>query len=71
VLATKRGYLVLDLNPRFGGGYAFSHLAGANVPSALLAWANGEKADPSWLRATPGVAVSKYEGVTIIPDSLV
>jgi hypothetical protein len=66
VLATDRGYLVLDLNPRFGGGYPFSHLAGANIPAALIAWVNGEEADPSWLRARSGVVVSKYDGLAVI-----
>ena len=66
VLATDGGYLVLDLNPRLGGGYPFAHLAGANVPAALVAWAGGQEADPSWLRAEPDVVVSKYDGVTIM-----
>lgn len=66
VLATDRGYLVIDLNPRLGGGYPFSHLAGANVPAALVAWACGEEANPTWLRAIPDVVVSKYDSVTII-----
>jgi len=66
VMATERGCLVLDLNPRFGGGYPFSHLAGANLPAALIAWANREEPDPSWLRARPGVLVSKYDGVVVI-----
>jgi carbamoyl-phosphate synthase large subunit len=65
VLATHRGYCVLDLNPRFGGGYPFSHLAGANIPAALIAWASGQQPDPSWLRARPGVVVSKYDGMLI------
>jgi carbamoyl-phosphate synthase large subunit len=65
VIRTERGCCVLDLNPRFGGGYPFSHLAGANLPAALIAWANGEEPDPGWLRATPGILSSKYDGVAI------
>ena len=33
--------LVLELNPRFGGGYPFSHELGARYPTALLSWAAG------------------------------
>jgi carbamoyl-phosphate synthase large subunit len=66
VLATDRGHRVLDLNPRFGGGYAFSHLAGANIPAALLAWADGKEPDPSWLRARPGVVAAKYDGLVVL-----
>jgi len=66
VLATDRGYLVLDLNPRFGGGYPFSHLAGANIPAALIAWAEGKEPDPSWLRSRPGVVASKYDDLVVL-----
>ena len=54
---------VLDINPRLGGGYPFSHMAGANLPAALIAWARGEEPDPAWLRARPGVLVAKYDGM--------
>lgn len=39
-------YYVLELNPRFGGGYPFSHMAGANIPKAIISWIKGEKPDP-------------------------
>jgi len=36
---------VLELNPRFGGGYPFSHRAGADFPAAIIGWLRGESVD--------------------------
>lgn len=52
---------VLDLNPRFGGGYPFSHLAGVDMPSAIVAWLRGESPDPRWFACRAGVAAAKYD----------
>ncbi len=68
VIETDRGVFVLDLNPRLGGGYPFSHLAGANLPAALIAWASGEQPDPSWLQTRPGVQACKYDGMVVVED---
>ena len=68
VLETEKGFSVLDLNPRFGGGYPFSHLAGANIPAALIAWATGEEADPAWFQPEPGILASKYDGIALLPQ---
>lgn len=37
---------VLEINARFGGGYPFSHLAGARFPSALVQMVRGDVPDP-------------------------
>jgi carbamoyl-phosphate synthase large subunit len=50
---------IIDLNPRFTGDYPFQHLAGANVPAALIAWAQGGNPDPTWLRSEAGVTSHK------------
>jgi carbamoyl-phosphate synthase large subunit len=71
VMVTEKGCLVLDLNPRFGGGYPFSHLAGANLPAALIAWANQEVPDPSWFRARPGVLGSRREQLVVLEQEAV
>jgi carbamoyl-phosphate synthase large subunit len=50
---------VIDINPRFTGDYPFNHLAGANVPAALLAWADGRQLNLDWLHANIGIRAYK------------
>lgn len=54
-------YCVLELNPRFGGGYPFSYEAGANMPKAILQWLKGEKVEPSILRPEYGRMFAKND----------
>lgn len=44
VIVNDKGNYIIDMNARFGGGYPFSHIAGADIPKALLCWCRGEKA---------------------------
>lgn len=37
---------VLEINARFGGGYPFSHLAGARFPRAIVQMVRGENPEP-------------------------
>lgn len=40
-------FYLLELNPRFGGGYPFTHSAGGNYVGAILSWLNGVDANSS------------------------
>ena len=62
---TKHGCYVIDMNPRIGGGYPFSHIAGANLPAALVAWASGQAPNPAWFNIEPDVAASRYDSLLI------
>lgn len=42
IYVDKRCY-VIDINPRFGGGYMFSSYTGLNVPELLSKWINKEE----------------------------
>lgn len=48
-------YKAIDINPRFTGDYPFHHLAGANLPAALLEWASGRKAPDCYFSSKPGI----------------
>ena len=65
-IVTGDACYVIDMNPRFGGGYPFSHMAGANLPAVLVAWANRERPNAEWLRVRPDVLASKYDGLAVM-----
>lgn len=51
---------ILEMNARFGGGYPFSHLAGVNLPKAIVKWLNKEEVSvDDLLTATSGVRGQK------------
>lgn len=56
---------VIDINPRFGGGYPFVHLAGADVPRFYLAAAFGVPDGGGWAEYVEGVTSAKFEGVRV------
>ena len=47
ILEKDGEFYVLELNPRFGGGYPFSHEAGVNMPKAIISWLKNEMVNDS------------------------
>ena len=54
-------YCVLELNPRFGGGYPFSYEAGVNLPKAIIQWVKGGTVDASILKPEIGRMFAKND----------
>ena len=55
---------ILEMNARFGGGYPFSHMAGCNLPKAIVSWAKGEEVSDEMLRAKIGIKGYKELAIT-------
>lgn len=58
--------MVIDINPRMGGGYPFCHRAGADMPSALIRAAAGLDHLPELLEYEYGVTTARREEFTVI-----
>lgn len=58
---------VLELNPRFGGGFPFSYEAGVNLPLALIKWIKGEEVNTQMLIPEYGRMFSKNDYLMEIP----
>lgn len=54
-------YCILELNPRFGGGFPFSYEAGVNLPKAIIEWIKGNKVDTSMLQSEYNRMFSKND----------
>lgn len=54
-------YCVLELNPRFGGGFPFSYEAGVNFPKAIIEWIKGNEVNTSMLVPQYGKMFAKND----------
>lgn len=61
-LVEDKPYLI-EMNPRFGGGYFFSHLAGINLPLAIIRWLNKEYVPEDFLKEKLGVVSHKFTDI--------
>lgn len=56
-------YYILEMNPRFGGGFPFSYEAGVNFPKAIIEWIKGRDIDESILLPQPGRTFAKCDSL--------
>ena len=62
VMQNEKGeYCVLELNPRFGGGFPFSYEAGVNLPKAVIEWVKGNEVDVAILQPEYGKMFAKND----------
>ncbi len=54
-------YYLLEMNPRFGGGYPFTYMSGGNFPLAIISWLNGTLPDKSCFSKVYGKIFSKCD----------
>lgn len=60
---------ILELNPRFGGGYPFSHEAGINTPAIYISWLKNNKDVSKFNKFKPGQLFSKCDMLMKIPNN--
>lgn len=54
-------YFLIELNPRFGGGYPFTQMSGGNYPEAILSWLKGTDYDTSRFNKVYDVPFAKCD----------
>ncbi len=59
----KSGPMLLEINPRFGGGYPCSHLCGADFPAKLIAICKGQKLSTNIGNYPAGVYMFKQDEI--------
>lgn len=65
----KDGPMLLEINPRFGGGYPCSHLCGANFPAKLLSMCKRKKLKSDIGSCPEGIYMFKQDEIITVSRS--
>ena len=63
IIKTQRGLFVIDMNPRFGGGYPATHATGTNLISLLVDMVDGKEIIPDFTSYKKNILVMKDIGI--------
>ena len=63
---SKNKVIIIEMNSRFGGGYPFMHLSGANVPAIYVSWLKGNNIISEFLNYKAGLTFSKCDNIVPI-----
>lgn len=63
-------YYLLEVNPRFGGGYPFSQMSGARFPDAIVAWLEGKTYDFSKIKKSYNLIFAKCDTLVSVISSI-
>ena len=66
VIVGRDGPQVIEINPRFGGGFPLTHQAGGRFTAALLAEVAGIGVDPDWFSWRAGLTMLRYDDAVFV-----
>lgn len=69
IFVSNNEFYILELNPRFGGGYPFSHEAGINIAAIYIDWLFGEKDIKQHNKYKSGMLFSKCDKILKIKQT--
>ncbi len=65
LVVNEEGIYCVDLNPRFGGAYPFSHLSGLNLPLLISKWMKGESTE-GYFEYLEGIVSARTENYLVL-----
>ena len=65
LIKRRNEYVVLEINPRFGGGYPLAHVVGANFPKKAIRLINGDLLEADFRRYPDNIVMMKQDEIVI------